>query len=604
MITDTSTPKTHNRKSGIFSDFINAMIERAPSHDDHEELCSHINAYHIGLAAKKWLEENPIDDDVSRSYKKLSAKGDRSLDHIVVTNARLVASYVVKLTARIRRYNGKVTPDDLFQVGCTAVQRAATTFDVGMGYRFSTYALHWIRQAIDRERQNFSENHQIRIPIHIQRHAYVAMGIQNKRRAEGLQPLSVEEVADAVNAHYKDQNSETLNKCSPSTLEDAMAVTMGSWITEATVGNGEDGEVLPLYETIEGEYSDYINYQRVDNSLDLVGLLDNLKPREAQVIRERFLEEMTLQEVGDGMGLTRERVRQIESKALDNLGKFVKGDIYAFMTKPQAKAARLNGKVEKEKRGVVSGHSNVLKGRTKEVYDLRVAGTKYKDIASKLDMSIASISYHVKRAGTLIAQAEKDHDVKVKLESERKVVTVRGDEPVYDAEPIHFLKHGKGYRYCDISLSERNAKVLECLANNPKVCVIEIAKLVDITRKQVSQCKYQMIRRGVVFPTVPTPVVWGEADVKPKREAVDKPKKVKDYKASKVNSGGKDLTVVYIDVHTVKVNGVTMPRVRYLGLLLLRKNPSRGTPWFADHFKISMGAWEEHVFQLCIAKFI
>jgi RNA polymerase sigma factor (sigma-70 family) len=215
--------------------------------------------------------------------------------HFVLANLGLV----FKVAGRYRR-----TPlgfHDLVQEGVLGLMRAIDMFDPERGFRFSTYAVWWIRHAIGRAIADRSRT--IRVPVHI-----IALQSKMKRETERLRdslgrPPTQKELARACNV--------TLERVS--LAQDAQALSLVSLDQPLR----PDAEPLDLPTE---DPTDSLHMHLAADGLD--ELLDNLDAMEADVVRKRFglhHDPMTLQEIGDEYALSRERIRQIELKAIGKL---------------------------------------------------------------------------------------------------------------------------------------------------------------------------------------------------------------------------------------------------------------------------------------------
>jgi RNA polymerase primary sigma factor len=222
-------------------------------------------------------------------------------EHIIKANTRLVVSIA-------KRYMGRgVAFLDLIQEGNLGLMKAVEKYDVHRGFRFSTYATWWIRQTITRAIADQART--IRLPVHVNdriRQIYKATHDLEQRLGRIPTP---EELAAEVKMD----------------LEKVQWVLKVSWLPlslESPIGDDEDSE-LGMF--IEDELSP-TPIQSVYQSMlkdKIEEVLGTLTPREARVLRMRFGldtgDPFTLEEVGEKFGLTRERIRQIEGKALRRL---------------------------------------------------------------------------------------------------------------------------------------------------------------------------------------------------------------------------------------------------------------------------------------------
>jgi len=233
--------------------------------------------------------------------KRIEQGDAEAKERMINSNLRLVVSLA-------KRYQGQDLPLlDLIQEGILGLIRAAEKFDWRRGYKFSTYATFWIRQAIQRGIANKART--IRIPVHIgQRERKVARA-QRELAAKLGRPPTDEEVAEA--AEVTVEEIEELR-------DSARTVTSLDRPLGDEVGDAAFGDIIPS-DSPEPE-------EEVEVSLRSEALrraLDQLPDREREVVKLRFGvngdEPTPLRETGRRMGLSPERVRQIEGKALKRL---------------------------------------------------------------------------------------------------------------------------------------------------------------------------------------------------------------------------------------------------------------------------------------------
>jgi RNA polymerase primary sigma factor len=228
--------------------------------------------------------------------------GITAREHLIKANTRLVVSVA-------KRYMGRGVPFlDLIQEGNLGLMKAVEKFDYHRGFRFSTYATWWIRQTITRSIAD--QGRTIRVPVHMVDRIRQLYKLTHEMEQElGRVPTS-EELADKMDVPL-------------SKVEWMMRVSWLPLSLESPINDDEEDSELGQFvedqmtpTPIESTYSKLLR-EKIEE------VLDTLPPREARILRLRFgLENghnYTLEEVGDKFGLTRERIRQIESKALRRL---------------------------------------------------------------------------------------------------------------------------------------------------------------------------------------------------------------------------------------------------------------------------------------------
>jgi RNA polymerase primary sigma factor len=263
------------------------------------ELAKRIEA---GLFAEEKLNAGiSLEPQLRRDLEWIAEDGRRAKNHLLEANLRLVVSLAKRYTGRGMLFL------DLIQEGNLGLIRAVEKFDYTKGYKFSTYATWWIRQAITRAMADQART--IRIPVHMVEVINKLARVQRQM----LQDLGREPTPEEL-AKELDMTPEKVVEVQKYGRE---PISLHTPLGED--GDSEFGDLIEDSEAIVP--SDAVSFTLLQEQLE--GVLDTLSDREAGVVRMRFGltdgQPKTLDEIGKVYGVTRERIRQIESKTMSKL---------------------------------------------------------------------------------------------------------------------------------------------------------------------------------------------------------------------------------------------------------------------------------------------
>lgn len=286
--------------------------------DQEKILARKIEAYKMMLAKKRALEKMERGEELTEEEKKaieelgnepvdeweldaLKDEAEYAWERLIVANLRLVVSIAKKYTGRGMDFM------DLVQEGTLGLMKAVEKFEWRRGYKFSTYATWWIRQAITRALADQSRT--IRIPVHMVETKNRYMKVRQQLYHELGREPTISEIAEAMGVpEEKVREIET-------TIQEPKSL-------EATVGDQDDTHFGDFIEDPNVEKpEEYVARRELKEAIRQI--LDELPEREREVVKLYYgLDtgiEMSLEDVGDRFGITRERVRQILQKAMKKL---------------------------------------------------------------------------------------------------------------------------------------------------------------------------------------------------------------------------------------------------------------------------------------------
>lgn len=252
------------------------------------------------------------DDEIKNLFQKIE-KGDKAAHSVVVEhNLRLVVKYAKSIK---KAYRAEEPIMDLVQAGNIGLMRAVDKFDVKKGYAFSTYATWWIKQSIIRH--IFDNESSIRVPVHMsERFVTMSRAIRTYTEQNGKEP-TFEQLSKTINVTKKEYN---LFK----------SIDRNVMSLNAVVNDDSDTEMIDF---IPGNSNSDPVYEEINQKMlceTVNDVLARLDSRESYIIKARFGLDgnpaKTLEEVGADLGITRERVRQIETVAMKKLRTSVKAE--------------------------------------------------------------------------------------------------------------------------------------------------------------------------------------------------------------------------------------------------------------------------------------
>jgi RNA polymerase primary sigma factor len=276
-----------------------------------EKKKKNINPLQLAALAKEVQNEyKRVESEVGIKIDELKDKWDR------VTRARILVSeakdtlinHNLRLVINIaKNYVGRgLSLLDLIQEGNIGLMRAIDKFDYKRGFKFSTYATWWIRQAVTRALMDQAKT--IRVPVHMMDfYSKVSKASRELTRQLGREP-SKDEIAKRLDV-------------STEKIEEVLRAVQDTIALQTPIG--DDGATIEEFISDKDSTTPYADAERINVTERILKVLNTLTPREAEIIRRRFgigfAKDQTLEEVGRQFSITRERVRQIEYRALRKL---------------------------------------------------------------------------------------------------------------------------------------------------------------------------------------------------------------------------------------------------------------------------------------------
>lgn len=254
-----------------------------------------------GRMAREELARGRVNKARRQDLRNFIEDGWAAREHIITANSRLVISVA-------KKYMGRGVPFlDLIQEGNIGLIRATKKFDYRRGHKFSTYATWWIRQAVTRAIAD--QGRTIRVPVHMGDQINKLLRIQHQLTQKLSRNPTVEELAEALDVP-------------PKKVENMIQVARRPLSLETPTDSEEDSVLGDFIEDDEVPApDDTATYNLLKEHLEIV--MGSLPPREVRILQLRYGlldgQAYTLEEVGRKMGVTRERVRQIEAQALGRL---------------------------------------------------------------------------------------------------------------------------------------------------------------------------------------------------------------------------------------------------------------------------------------------
>lgn len=311
---DTSVKDEKRERKRSMEPLAPSFLEDEQANEETEELVLETKDDFTGYDAKKTLDATHMYLGEIGYAPLLSAEEEiyyarRVIDGDVEAKKRMIESNLRLVVKIARRYlNRGLTLLDLIEEGNLGLIRAVEKFDPEKGFRFSTYGTWWIRQTIERALMN--QTRTIRLPIHIVKEMNVYLRITRELSQELDHEPNIEEIAQRA-------------KKKPEDVEKILALNERVSSLDTPIGGGDTEKHLIDVVGADESSDPLIELEDNDFFREMEDWLDQLSEKQCAVVVRRFglrgHEHATLEDVGKDIGLTRERVRQIQVEALNRL---------------------------------------------------------------------------------------------------------------------------------------------------------------------------------------------------------------------------------------------------------------------------------------------